>query len=82
MVEWTIRHETWRLIDLDEPRLGLFVNENVNAEYLEAHLVFQVLRLRRPLRVSYLIVPGDNRLHCKLFKLLPAFFSRYYFWVA
>lgn len=60
------------MIDFDEPRLGLLVEEDVNAENLKAELVFKVLRLRRPLNVRDLIVPRNDRFHRQFLKLLPA----------
>ena len=72
MVQWRIRHEAWRLIDFDQPRLRLLVKEDVDAEDLEAELVLEVLRFCCSLDVSDLITARNYRLHGQLFELLPA----------
>ena len=72
MIQRRVRHEARRLIDLDQPRFGFLIEEDVDAEDLEAKLVLEVLRLRCPLDVSDLVTARNNRLHRQLLELLPA----------
>ena len=74
MIQRRIRHEARRLIDLDQPRFGFLIEEDVDAEDLEAKLVLEVLRLRCLLDVSDLVTARNNRLHRQLLELLPALF--------
>lgn len=79
MVQRRVSHETRRLINLDQPRLAFFVDENVDTEYLETQLVLQVLRLRRFLNVGYLVVTRNYGFNSQFFELLPALLPRYHF---
>ena len=72
MIQRRVSHEARRLIDLDQPRFGFLIEEDVDAEDLEAKLVLEVLRLRCPLDVSDLVTARNNRLHRQLLELLPA----------
>ena len=72
MIQRRVRHEARRLIDLDQPRFGFLIEEDVDAEDLEAKLVLKVLRLRCLLDVSDLVTARNNRLHRQLLELLPA----------
>lgn len=72
MIQRRVRHEARRLIDLDQPRFGFLIEEDVDAEDLEAKLVLEVLRLRCLLDVSDLVTARNNRLHRQLLELLPA----------
>ena len=56
LVKGTICHETWRLVHLDQPRLCLLVEEDVNAEDLHAKLVLKVLGFGRSVDVSDVLV--------------------------
>ena len=55
MIQWRVRHEARRLIDLDQPWFGFLIEEDVDAEDLEAELVLEVLRFCCSLDVSDLI---------------------------
>ena len=72
MIQRRVRHEARRLIDLDQPWFGFLIEEDVDAEDLEAKLVLEVLRLRRPLDVFDLFAARNYRLHRQLLELLPA----------
>ena len=74
MIQRRVRHEARRLIDLDQPWFGFLIEEDVDAEDLEAKLVLEVLRLRCPLDVSDLVTARNNRFHRQLLELLPALF--------
>ena len=76
MIKRGISHETGRLVDFDKPGFGLFVQENVDTQYLEAKLVFKVLRLSSSLCVSDMIMAGDNCFNSQFFELLPALLAR------
>ena len=81
MIQWRVRHETWRLVNLYEPRFSLFVEKDVDSEDLKAQLVLYVLRFRCFLDVRNVVVPGDHCFNGKFFEELPAFLTRNHFWV-
>jgi len=50
-IKWRISAEGGRMVDLDDPGLELLVKEDIEAEDLEAHGVFHVVWLARPVGV-------------------------------
>ena len=58
------------MIDLEDPGLELLVEEDVEAEDLEAHRVLDVVRLARPVRVRQLGLHRADRLDDGLFDVV------------
>ena len=52
IVQGTVRLERGCLVDLEEPRLGVSVDEDVEAEHFVAHVESAIVRLTRPVIVE------------------------------
>ena len=52
IVQGTVRLERGCLVDLEEPRLGVSVDEDVEAEHFVAHVESAIVRLTRPVVVE------------------------------
>ena len=76
IVERRVCHEARRLVDFNEPALTLAVEEDVHAEYLEAHGVLDVLRLRAAEQMCHRVDARHQCLHANLLDLLPHFIAR------
>lgn len=78
-VQGGFAHKTGRLIHFYEPWARLSIQKDVNAQYLTAQLIFEVLRLRGAIDVHYVLVTRNYRLDTQLFHLGVTFGRGYYF---
>ena len=69
IVKWRVSCETRRLIHLQQVRLAFVVEDDVEAENLEAHQVFQVRRLARSVVVRQLLLDRDKSLDYYILRL-------------
>ena len=60
VVERGVGHETWRLVDFNQPGLCLLVKKDVDSKHLKTQLVLYVLWLSSLLDVRYLVVASDD----------------------
>ena len=74
-VQRRVRRERGRVVDLEEPGFGVFVQEDVEAEDLEAQAVLQVVWLRCPVGVGQGWLSCYQSLQNDILDALPYFFG-------
>ena len=63
LIQGTVSHKTRRLINLNQLRFGLLVQEYVESQDLHTKITLQILRLSRPVNMRYLAVTRNDSLN-------------------